>query len=53
VDAQKECAPCYIHSQSPCPKASFDGYSPCYDELIETDEKLNTVIDKFEELLNK
>jgi len=52
VDAKKSCAPCYIHSQTKCPKSS-DGYSPCYDELVETDEKLNYMIDKFEELLNK
>jgi len=52
VDAKKKCAPCYIHSQTKCPQSS-DGYSPCYDELVETDEKLNDVINKFEELLNK
>ena len=33
VDAKKECAPCYIHSQNPCPKAGKDGVSPCYDNI--------------------
>ncbi len=51
IDAKKKCAPCFIHSQTKCPQ-STDGYSPCYDELVETDEKLNYLIDKFEELLN-
>jgi len=51
VDAQRKCAPCYIHSQQPCPQ-STDKYSPCYDELINTDEKLKEVIDKFERLLD-
>jgi ADP-heptose:LPS heptosyltransferase len=53
VDAEKDCSPCYIHSHKPCPHATPEGYSPCYDELIDTPEKLNAVIDKFEELLNK
>jgi len=52
VDAKKDCAPCFMHSQTPCSQ-SFNGYSPCYDELIETDEKLKDLIDKFEELLNR
>jgi len=51
VDAKRECAPCYIHSPKPCPKASFEGYSPCYNELIDTPEKLKNLIDKFEELI--
>ena len=49
VDAKRECAPCYIHSPKPCPKASYDGYSPCYNELIDTPEKLKSLIDKFED----
>jgi len=49
VDAKKECAPCYIHSPKPCPKASYDGYSPCYNLLIDTPEKLKNLIDKFED----
>ena len=51
VDAQRHCAPCFIHSQKGCPQ-SKNNYSPCYDELIETDEKLKDIIDKFEEFLN-
>jgi len=52
VDAKRHCAPCFVHSQTPC-QHSTDGYSPCYDELIETDEKLKDIIDKFEELLKQ
>jgi len=51
VDAKKECAPCFMHSHMPCP-ATLNGYSPCYDELIDTEHKLKDVIDKFEELVN-
>jgi len=51
VDAERHCAPCFIHGHTPCPHASPDGYSPCYDELIGTDEKLKDVIDRFEELI--
>ena len=50
VDASRHCGPCFIHGHTPCQYA-VDGYSPCYDELIETPEKLNEVIDKFEELV--
>ena len=51
VDASRYCGPCFIHGHTPC-KYAQDGYSPCYDELIETPEKLKGVIDKFEELVN-
>lgn len=30
VDAERHCAPCFIHSQTPCPQADSDKYSPCY-----------------------
>ena len=33
VNAQRECAPCYIHSHRSCPKAGSDGFSPCYDNI--------------------
>ena len=33
IDARRECTPCYIHSQDPCPKAGRDGFSPCYDNI--------------------
>ena len=51
VDAERHCAPCFIHGHRPCPHATPDGYSPCYDELIGTDEKLKGVVDKFEDLV--
>ena len=51
VDAERHCGPCFIHGHTPCKHASSEGYSPCYDELIETDEKLKVVVDKFEELI--
>ena len=47
VDAVKECAPCYIHSQQPCPKAGPDGYSPCYDNI-----NIPDLIQKIEGFLN-
>ena len=50
VDATRHCGPCFLHGHLNCPQAVND-YSPCYDELIETDEKLKIVIDKFEELV--
>ena len=53
VNAKRVCAPCFIHSQYPCPQTGPDGYSPCYNELIDTDEKLKDLVDKVEELLNK
>jgi len=53
IDADRHCAPCFIHGHKPCPQASNDGYSPCYDELINTEEKLNSLIDKIEEHLKK
>jgi len=46
VDAKKECAPCYIHSMDPCPKASSDGFSPCYDNI-----DIPAMIDKIEVFL--
>jgi len=52
VDAKRQCAPCFIHSPEPCQYATREGYSPCYDELIDTDDKLKDVINKFEELIN-
>jgi ADP-heptose:LPS heptosyltransferase len=51
VDAKRHCSPCFIHSPKPCQYASFDGYSPCYDELINTKEKLISLVDKFEDLI--
>ncbi len=51
IDTKRDCGPCFLHGNTPCPQ-SMDEYSPCYDDLIETDEKLKEVIDKFEELLN-
>jgi len=47
VDAPKDCAPCYIHSQQPCPKADSDGFSPCYDNI-----NIPDLIHSIEEFLN-
>ena len=33
VDAQKDCAPCFLHSQQPCKNATHDGYSLCYNNI--------------------
>lgn len=51
VDAVRSCGPCFIHGHTPCPH-SHDGCSPCYDELIGTEEKLNDLINKIEGHLN-
>ncbi len=47
IDAQRDCAPCYIHSQESCPKAGADGFSPCYDNI-----KIPELMDRLEEFLN-
>lgn len=52
IDAPRHCAPCFIHGHKPCPYASSDGYSPCYDELINTPEKLDSLIYSIEEFIN-
>lgn len=52
VDASRHCGPCFTHGHAPC-QYNKSGYSPCYDELVESDEKLRNVIDKFEELLSR
>jgi ADP-heptose:LPS heptosyltransferase len=44
VNAQKECSPCFIHSQQPCKYASHDGFSPCYNN-INIDQLINEVKD--------
>lgn len=33
VDAERDCAPCFIHSYKPCPQATMDGFSPCYNNI--------------------
>lgn len=48
IDAQRSCAPCYLHGQNPCPQAAKDGYSPCYDNL-----DINEVVDGIEELISQ
>jgi len=50
IDGTRHCGPCFLHGHTPCQHA-VEGYSPCYDEIIETPEKLKNVIDKFEELV--
>jgi ADP-heptose:LPS heptosyltransferase len=32
VNCKRECAPCFLHSQTPC-RNSKDGYSLCYENL--------------------
>jgi ADP-heptose:LPS heptosyltransferase len=46
VDAQRHCAPCFLHGHRPCQYAGKDGYSPCYDN-IDLDES----IDRMEKIL--
>lgn len=52
VDAERHCAPCFLHGHKPCREAGVGGYSPCYDELIDTKEKLDGLIDHVEVFLN-
>jgi len=47
VDAEKECAPCFIHGHKPCPKAGIDGFSPCYDNI-----NIDEIVNEFKELIN-
>ena len=37
IDSVRRCSPCFLHGHKPCPEASSDGYSPCYDELDKTE----------------
>jgi len=46
VDAERDCAPCYIHGHTPCPQAGQDGFSPCYDAI-----DIKKVLDEVEELI--
>lgn len=46
VDAEKHCAPCFIHGHLPCPQASSDGFSPCYDNI-----DIKETVDNIEELI--
>jgi ADP-heptose:LPS heptosyltransferase len=52
IDATRHCAPCFLHGHRPCPHATSEGYSPCYDELIDTQEKLDTVVNMIGEFIN-
>jgi ADP-heptose:LPS heptosyltransferase len=52
VNAERHCGPCFIHGHTPCPQA-VNGFSPCYDDLINTKEKLDSLIDKIDEYLKK
>jgi len=47
VDAEKECAPCFLHGHRPCPKAGSDGFSPCYDNV-----NIDEVVKGVEDLIN-
>jgi len=47
VDAVRDCAPCFIHSPLPCPKAGPDKFSPCYDNI-----NIDQIIPEIEELFN-
>ena len=34
INAEKKCAPCFIHGHAPCYK-SINGNSPCYDNIAQ------------------
>ena len=46
INAPRFCAPCFLHGNKPCKYAEKDGYSPCYNNLIEREAD-------FEELARK
>ena len=48
VDAKKECAPCFLHSQQPCKHSSYEGFSPCYDNI-----DINKIIIEIKEMYKK
>jgi ADP-heptose:LPS heptosyltransferase len=52
VDADRHCVPCFLHGHEGCPYSGADAYSPCYDELINTKEKLESLINGIEEHIN-
>jgi len=47
IDAQRHCAPCFLHGQLPCKEAGKDGSSPCYDNL-----DINKIINDVESLMS-
>jgi len=47
IDAERKCAPCFLHGQKPCPEAGQSGFSPCYDNIDITE-----VIERFERLIH-
>jgi hypothetical protein len=52
VDAERSCAPCFLHGQDPCPQAGPDGYSPCYDNINhdEVVERIGKLLKKIKEM---
>lgn len=44
VDAEKECCPCFIHSQQPCPHSDQNGYPLCFNN-IDTDDFSKKVLE--------
>lgn len=48
VDAKRHCVSCYIHGHNPCPEASSDGFSPCYDQI-----DIKQVVNEVEEISKK
>lgn len=49
VNAKFPCSPCYLHSHKPCSKAGADGYSPCYNSLIENEENYIQLLNKIKD----
>jgi len=48
IDAERSCAPCFLHGQEPCPQAGADRYSPCYNEIDK-----DKVVEGIEKLLKE
>jgi ADP-heptose:LPS heptosyltransferase len=47
VNAQRQCAPCFLHTSKPCPEAGSGYYSPCYNNI-----DIKKTCDEIEEFLN-
>ena len=48
IDAQKDCAPCFLHGHKPCRNATYNGFSSCYNNI-----DIKKVVDEIKEMISK
>lgn len=48
VNAERKCAPCFLHSPLPCPESGLDKFSPCYNNI-----NIDKVVVEVEELISE